>query len=38
VLLNAGTYTAYISVTRATGGATDVTVWPYVAVSDIGAV
>jgi hypothetical protein len=38
VLLTAGQYTAYISITRATGGATDVTVWPYVAVWNIGAV
>jgi hypothetical protein len=37
-LLAAGTYTAYISLTRATGGATDTTVWPYVAVFDVGAV
>jgi hypothetical protein len=37
-LLAAGTYTAYISVTRATGGATDTTARPYVAVYDAGAV
>lgn len=40
VLLTAGTYTAYLSIVRGTGtgGVTDVTLWPYVAVSDIGAV
>lgn len=37
-LLAAGTYTAYISVTRATGGATDTTARPYVAVYDAGAI